>query len=81
MPYTMPLDASTIVAAAAALIIILALLSASLKVVKEYERAVIFRLGRLLGAKGPGIFFIIPGADKFFKVCLLYTSPSPRDRG
>ncbi|MDY6965823.1 MAG: SPFH domain-containing protein [Halobacteriota archaeon] len=33
---------------------------ASIKVVKEYERAVIFRLGRLLGEKGPGIFFIIP---------------------
>jgi len=73
LPYTAPIDASTIVAAAAALIIILALLSASLKVVKEYERAVIFRLGRLLGAKGPGIFFIIPGADKFFKVDLRVT--------
>ena len=36
----------------------------SLKLVKEYERAVIFRLGRLLGVKGPGLFFIIPFLDQ-----------------
>lgn len=43
-----------------------------LKVVQEYERAVIFRLGRLRsgGAKGPGIFFIIPCIDKYYKVDL-----------
>ena len=37
---------------------------------QEYERAVIFRLGRLLsgGAKGPGIFFIIPCVDSYTKV-------------
>jgi len=49
---------------------LLFILASCIKVVKEYERAVIFRLGRLLGAKGPGIFFIIPGVDKFFKVDL-----------
>ncbi|XP_015791893.1 stomatin-4 isoform X2 [Tetranychus urticae] len=44
----------------------------SIKVVQEYERAVIFRLGRLLpgGAKGPGIFFIIPCIDTYSKVDL-----------
>ncbi|XP_023341616.1 band 7 protein AGAP004871 [Eurytemora carolleeae] len=44
----------------------------TVKVVKEYERAVIFRLGRLRmgGAKGPGIFFIIPCIDSFIKVDL-----------
>ncbi|XP_037078744.1 mechanosensory protein 2-like isoform X4 [Pollicipes pollicipes] len=42
------------------------------KVVQEYERAVIFRLGRLLqgGAKGPGIFFIVPCIDTYRKVDL-----------
>ena len=40
------------------------------KVVQEYERAVIFRLGRLLtgGARGPGVFFIIPCVDVYEKV-------------
>lgn len=40
--------------------------------VQEYERAVIFRLGRLLpgGAKGPGIFFILPCIDNYVKVDL-----------
>ncbi len=51
-------------------IIVLMILSSAIKVVKEYERAVIFRLGRLLGAKGPGLFFIIPMVDKMFKVDL-----------
>ena len=43
---------------------------------KEYERAVIFRLGRLLsgGAKGPGIFFIIPCVDSYTKVDMRVTT-------
>lgn len=42
-----------------------------IKIVQEYERAVIFRLGRVLpGARGPGIFFIIPCLDNFVKVDL-----------
>jgi SPFH domain, Band 7 family protein len=36
--------------------IVLIIIASSVKIVKEYERGVIFRLGRLLGAKGPGIF-------------------------
>jgi len=43
---------------------------AAVKVVQEYERGVIFRLGRLQGAKGPGIFFIIPLVDRMVKVDL-----------
>ena len=41
-----------------------------IKVVQEYERAVIFRLGRLLksGARGPGVFFIIPCIDHYEKI-------------
>lgn len=51
-------------------VVLLIILAYSIKIVKEYERAVIFRLGRLLGAKGPGIFFIIPIVDTFVKVDL-----------
>jgi len=51
-------------------VILLGFLLSSLKIVKEYERAVIFRLGRLIGAKGPGLFFRIPGVDNFRKVDL-----------
>jgi regulator of protease activity HflC (stomatin/prohibitin superfamily) len=46
------------------------ILIAAIKVVQEYERGVIFRLGRLQGAKGPGIFFIIPLVDRMVKVDL-----------
>src|SRR5579859_4665919 len=46
------------------------LLSSSIKIVQEYERGVIFRLGRLMGARGPGLFFIIPGAEAMRKVDL-----------
>ncbi len=42
----------------------------AVKVVQEYERGVIFRLGRLIGAKGPGLFFIIPGIDRMMKIDL-----------
>ncbi len=50
--------------------IILVILASAIKVVREYERGVIFRLGRFAGAKGPGIFFIIPIADSFVKIDL-----------
>lgn len=52
------------------IIILVIILASAIKVVNEYERAVVFRLGRLLGAKGPGIFIIIPIVDKFFKMDL-----------
>ena len=52
------------------LLFLLILLAASIRVVKEYERGVIFRLGRLVGAKGPGLFFIIPIVDSMVKVDL-----------
>lgn len=53
-----------------AFIILVSILSSAIKVVREYERGVIFRLGRLVGAKGPGLFFIIPIVDKFIKIDL-----------
>jgi regulator of protease activity HflC (stomatin/prohibitin superfamily) len=52
-------------------IVFLVILAASaIKILKEYERGVIFRLGRLIGAKGPGLFFIIPGIDKMMRISL-----------
>jgi regulator of protease activity HflC (stomatin/prohibitin superfamily) len=42
----------------------------SIKIAKEYERGVVFRLGRLIPLKGPGLFFIIPGIDRLTKVDL-----------
>jgi regulator of protease activity HflC (stomatin/prohibitin superfamily) len=52
------------------ILLLLAILSSSVKIVKEYERGVIFRLGRLIGAKGPGLFFLIPIVDKMVKIDL-----------
>ena len=51
-------------------ILLLVLLFSAIKVVQEYERGVIFRLGRFVGAKGPGLFFIIPFIDRMIKVDL-----------
>jgi len=42
----------------------------AVKIVSEYERGVIFRLGRLVGARGPGLFLIIPFVDRMVKVDL-----------
>ncbi len=53
-----------------ALVIVIALLITAINIVDEYERGVIFRLGRVIGAKGPGLFFIIPIIDKMVKVNL-----------
>ena len=50
-------------------LIVLFLLS-SVKVLREYERAVLFRLGRLVGTRGPGIFILIPLVDRMVKVSL-----------
>ncbi len=45
-------------------IFLLILISSAIRIVKEYERAVIFRLGRLVGAKGPGLVILIPFIDR-----------------
>ena len=50
--------------------IVILFLATSIKIVQEYERGVIFRLGRCVGAKGPGVFFIIPVLDKITKINL-----------
>ncbi|MEQ8833859.1 MAG: slipin family protein [Miltoncostaeaceae bacterium] len=51
-------------------IIAIIFLFASVKVAREYERGVVFRLGRLIGIKGPGLFILIPFIDKAVKVDL-----------
>lgn len=51
-------------------IIAILLLASAIKVFREYERGVVFRLGRLIGYKGPGIFLIIPIIDRVVKVSL-----------
>lgn len=56
------------------IVILIGLLGSAIKIVQEYERGVIFRLGRLVGAKGPGLFFIIPIVDRMVKVDLRVVS-------
>ena len=51
-------------------LVVLILIPMAIKIVPEYQRGVIFRLGRLIGAKGPGLFFIIPFIDRMVKVDL-----------
>ena len=51
----------------------------AIKIVQEYERGVIFRLGRLVGARGPGLFFIIPIVERMVKIDLrIVTMDVPR---
>jgi len=52
------------------LLLLVLFLGSSVKILREYERAVVFRLGRLLGAKGPGMIILIPGIDKMIRVDL-----------
>ncbi|MFH1416512.1 MAG: slipin family protein [Elusimicrobiota bacterium] len=54
----------------AVILILIIILISAVRIVPEYERGVIFRLGRLVGAKGPGLFFIIPLVDKMVKISL-----------
>ena len=52
------------------LVVVVAFLASSVKILREYERGVVFRLGRIIGAKGPGLIILIPGIDKMVKVDL-----------
>jgi regulator of protease activity HflC (stomatin/prohibitin superfamily) len=60
----------TLIVVAVVVVLLFMLGSASIKIVQEYERGVIFRLGRLMGARGPGLFFIIPGIEAMRKIDL-----------
>jgi regulator of protease activity HflC (stomatin/prohibitin superfamily) len=61
---------AAVYAVVAVLVLLLLLLLAAIKVAREYERAVVFRLGRLLGVKGPGLFVLIPIIDRMMMVDL-----------
>ena len=61
-----PLTIGVLAAVGLALVIFVS----AIRIVTEYERGVIFRLGRVIGAKGPGLFFIIPVVDRMVKVNL-----------
>jgi regulator of protease activity HflC (stomatin/prohibitin superfamily) len=52
------------------IVVLILLFASSIKIVQEYERGVIFRLGRCTGAKGPGVFFVIPVIDKIIRTNL-----------
>jgi regulator of protease activity HflC (stomatin/prohibitin superfamily) len=52
------------------LIIVVPLLGAAVRVVQEYERGVVFRLGRLAGARGPGLILLIPFVERMMKIDL-----------
>src|SRR5258708_17197772 len=51
-------------------VVVVPLFGAAIKIVQECERGVIFRLGRRVGAKGPGLFFILPFVDRMVKIDL-----------
>jgi regulator of protease activity HflC (stomatin/prohibitin superfamily) len=55
---------------AAIVVLLIFFLSSAIRILNEYERGVIFRLGRVLGAKGPGLILLIPIIDKMIKVDL-----------
>ncbi|MBE9582736.1 MAG: slipin family protein, partial [Proteobacteria bacterium] len=52
------------------IILLLFFLAAAIRVLNEYERGIIFRLGRVIGSKGPGLIILIPIVDKMVKVSL-----------
>ncbi len=49
---------------------VIILLASAIRVLREYERGVVFRLGRLIGSKGPGLILLIPIVDRMVKVSL-----------
>jgi regulator of protease activity HflC (stomatin/prohibitin superfamily) len=63
---TLPVSASAIVI----LLFIIFVLSSAIRILREYERGVVFRLGRLISVRGPGLILLIPVIDKMVKVSL-----------
>jgi len=61
---------SDIVIVIIVLIIVLGLIFYSIKIIREYERLVVFRLGRLVGARGPGVVLVLPFINRFNKIDL-----------
>ncbi|HEX3316450.1 MAG TPA: slipin family protein [Solirubrobacteraceae bacterium] len=62
---------TAVIVAVCAVVAVLAILAgASVRILREYERAVVFRLGRLVGGRGPGIIYLIPFVDRMVRVSL-----------
>jgi len=75
------IDFTSIFTVILVILIVLWILASSIRVVKEYERAIVFRLGRLIGAKGPGLIFRIPIVDSLRVIDLrTVTFDVPRQR-
>jgi regulator of protease activity HflC (stomatin/prohibitin superfamily) len=70
MPEELSALAKIIPAIVVVLILAAIVLPQALRILREYERGVIFRLGKLLGAKGPGLIFLIPVVDRIVKMDL-----------
>ena len=65
------MDITTLVVIGVVVVLALIIVFSSLRIANEYERGVVFRLGRLIALKGPGLFFIIPfGVDRLVKIDL-----------
>jgi regulator of protease activity HflC (stomatin/prohibitin superfamily) len=66
----MSVAAAGIVLVCTLLAVVATLAAASIRILREHQRAVVFRLGRLLGEKGPGLILLIPGIDRMVRVDL-----------
>jgi len=64
------LQLGTLIAAAVIAIVVVAILASSIRIVPEYMRLVVFRLGRLIGIRGPGLVFLIPVIDQAVSIDL-----------
>lgn len=60
----------TLSVAMPAVLAVVVLLGQAIRILREYERGVVFRLGRMIGIKGPGLILLIPGIDKMVKIDL-----------
>jgi regulator of protease activity HflC (stomatin/prohibitin superfamily) len=65
-----PVIAVVLIILAVVVVTAVALAAASVRVLREYERAVVFRLGRVIDHKGPGLVLLIPGVDRMVRVTL-----------
>ena len=81
MVLALQIGVGTILGMIILVIILLIILASAIRVVREYERAVIFRLGRIIGSKGPGLIFLIPIVDQPRVIDLrILTFDVPRQR-
>jgi regulator of protease activity HflC (stomatin/prohibitin superfamily) len=69
-PLLLQLSLPEYIGVAIGIIVIIVIIASAIRVIREYERAVVFRLGRLIGAKGPGLILLVPIVDKAVKVDL-----------